>query len=243
MTNDETRTRDMSMRDGEDAAFGQRIHDAYESVELSPDAEARILDKLLAAQAERRVEEPTEPAAAAEAPAAAEVLPLPRTRKRSLAQIALPLAACLALIAIIGGRALFPDSPAASDAGGAPMEEKAADKPLTFESAQAPEADAAAAAPEIRDAEIEFDNGVKVRLVRVSDEEYPAPQEDGVLYEVPAKFADERLGEGTLVNGGAAVLYSFDDADVWLGLVKGGGYYIVYLEAADAYYLAESVEG
>ena len=82
------------MNDLPDEAFDRRIHDAYESVSLSPEAEGRILAALLEAQASREQE----------APRPAEVLPGPASRRRPRLAIALSAAACLAL-AFVAGRA------------------------------------------------------------------------------------------------------------------------------------------
>lgn len=102
-----------------DELLDQQIHDAFERIELSEEAQDRMLAKLLEAQGERAVAmgEP-QPATSQEADSSIDVVPF--TPRRPWHRVVLPLAAVLvaALVVVRIGMGLGAgSSQAASDAG------------------------------------------------------------------------------------------------------------------------------
>ncbi len=207
----------------ENELFDQQIHDAFDRIELSEEAQERMLANLLAAQERTQVREapadaePFEVAEKAAEPHEAEVIPVPP--RRMPWQRWLPLAAALVLalvvvrVASLGGKASSEQSVGAAAADSAVVQEESA-KSLgeAEESVTADEL----ASPMVYDAEAEdvaeLESTWPVGLV----ETYPRiTLEDGTVLTAlrDAQFVDEVDSErvGELVATGTAAPFDATD--------------------------------
>lgn len=229
-----TENKDKRMQETEADALSARIHDAYESVELSPEAQDRILGALLEAQAARE----ETPAAQV---AAAKVVELPR--RRSWLSIALPAAACLALAFVVGRGVLTGELASTNDyaAEAVAQNEKADSYEAISEEAAPAEAaaeaaegeTAPAAAYDALDAELPalalLDNGTVLDL---------DPYGGGIVL-ADASVAGDLLGQGVLLSAageelGPCEAFALRDGSEELRLVSADG--------GEAFYLARIVD-
>ena len=241
-----------------DAAFDQRIHDAYESVGLSAEAEDRILSALLAAQAERDALDRSETAdrtvavknpAFADGPdAQSDVIPF---RKRPRIPALIPIAASL-LLAFVIGRAVIPgpsaapsnDSTApaqtqdAAEIPGSSVGDKSAEENEASESANASEAPQASMPGEasfIVDGEEEF----SIRSARFDDGRIAdIVFEDDAPVVIAPEFAGESLGRGCLLDsmGGESLPVEFFACDS--DLYDEDAFCLIRADGDSTFYLA-----
>ena len=233
--------------EGMDDGLGERIHDAYEHVSLSPEAEERILGALLAAQAARQEGEAPAPETVP-SPAPAEILPGPVSRRKSPLRFVLPAAACLVL-AFLAGRAVIGDKAsqvayeAAATVQEAPAEANSMDAGAAeeaFELEYAAEDKAAGASEDLADVEMEESaEDVSAAYVMLDDGTmYDLVVEDDALVEVEAALAGEPVGTGEawdLDGTSMGVCEAFTPVD-GSGLA---GYWLVRPDGMDVCYLAD----
>ena len=229
-----TENKDKRMQETEAEAFDARIHDAYESVELSPEAHERILGALLDAQAAR------EEAPVAQV-AAAKVVELPR--RRSWLSIALPAAACLALAFVVGRGVLSGELASTSD--------YAAEAVAQNEKADSYEAVSEEAAPAAAEAEAAESGAAPDAAYDALDTELPALAllDDGTVLDLDpygggivradASVAGDPLGQGVLLSAageelGPCEAFALNDGSEELRLVS--------VDGGEAFYLARVVD-
>ena len=233
--------------EGMDDGLGERIHDAYEHVSLSPEAEERILGALLAAQAARQEGEASAPETVP-SPAPAEILPGPVSRRKSPLRFVLPAAACLVLAflagrAVMGGKSPQAAYEAASMVQEAPAEMDSMDGGVAEEAPEleyAAEDKAAGATEDLADAEMEESaEDVSAAHVMLDDGTmYDLVVEDGALVEVEAALAGEPVGAGEAWDldgtsmGVCEVLTPVDGSGL-------AGYWLVRPDGMDVCYLAD----
>lgn len=192
------------MNDLPDEAFDGRIHDAYESVSLSPEAEGRILAALLEAQASREQE----------APRLAEVLPGPASRRRPRLAIALSAAACLAL-AFVAGRAALVGGARDSALSATLATEEAAvaedyDEGAVPDQAAETTGEAFAAAEALDSTEESLDSSAVVTGAYVALEDgttYALATEGGALVEAGPEVVGEPVGSGEAFSADGTFLW------------------------------------
>jgi len=192
------------MSDLPDEAFDGRIHDAYESVSLSPEAEGRILAALLEAQASHEQE----------APRPAEVLPGPASRRRPRLAIALSAAACLAL-AFVAGRAALVGGARDSALSATLATEEAAvaedyDESAVPDQAAETTGEAFAAAEALDSTEESLDSSAVVTGAYVALEDgttYALATEGGALVEAGPEVVGEPVGSGEAFSADGTFLW------------------------------------
>lgn len=240
------------MRDRRDErgadALDQRVHDAYEQVSLSPEAEERILGALLAAQAARGEDADVDAAGQsdeAEAVEPAEILPGPAARRRPPLAIVLPAAACLVL-AVIVGRAALGGIDRAADAAmttEAVQEEAALEYEATAVDAGGYAEDKAAndEVPLASDAAAdaaEESLAVATRVVLDTGEEHDLVYEDGVLVEVGPEVVGDTAGSGEAYSAdgtfswGCELFYPMDETGL-------AGFLVACPDGTNLYYLVD----
>ena len=233
-------TEDGKHMDGK--GFDQRVHDAYEGVKLSAEAEERILGKLLEAQAARDAEQ--------QAPAApAEIVEL-RPRRRSWLAIALPAAACLALAFVLGREAL--------SGSFAPMQAADAEK-TSYEAAEAASEEEAPESFIAEEAAVSHDEGMSGAAAaedgslplqaRLDDGRLLDLLHDGSRIELAPEHVGEAAGEGWLLDYQGAELapceaFALAESSAEDFALDGDpdSYLAVRIEADDSFYLARIVD-
>lgn len=252
--------------DGElerDSAFDQRIHDAYGSVELSPESEARILSALLAAQAARDAEPAAEPSSEPTVEPGPAIEPDPVVdsepdaipfRKRSRAGALIPIAASL-LLAFVIGRAVLPSrsaSPAGDSAAPAQTQQDSSKESGGSEEGEAiADAEPADAAEPSQNAATPGTGyaGETALSVDVSEEAIRSARfddgrlvdfvfENGAPVVVESDGAGRSLGTGHLLDpsGAEGVRVEFFACDPYP--YASDGFCLIRIEDDSAYYLA-----